>query len=201
MDGQPASSSPNRDSRVRVLIIEDNALIALDLETQMEDLGCDVVGVAVTAAQAIDTARRTLPDLALVDLQLADGAGPALRTGCGLYNPERKPAQRHRGGTTCDPSPGDAFEAGAPARTGRCRLAVPETPSANEGSVAKPLPVIFMRSPATAVRRSFALSLGLRANCSSRPTVRMRAVPGLRACCGGALLLESYFGDGCGGWI
>ena len=74
MDGQPASSSPNRDSRVRVLIIEDNALIALDLETQMEDLGCDVVGVAVTAAQAIDTARRTLPDLALVDLQLADGS-------------------------------------------------------------------------------------------------------------------------------
>ena len=55
MDGQPASSSPNRDSRVRVLIIEDNALIALDLETQMEDLGCDVVGVAVTAAQAIDS--------------------------------------------------------------------------------------------------------------------------------------------------
>ncbi|HBM73562.1 MAG TPA: response regulator, partial [Erythrobacter sp.] len=42
-----------------MLIIEDNALIALDLETQMEDLGCDVVGVAVTAAQAIDTARRT----------------------------------------------------------------------------------------------------------------------------------------------
>ena len=74
MDGQPASSSPNRDSRVRVLIIEDNALIALDLETQMEDLGCDVVGVAVTAGQAIDTARRTLPDLALVDLQLADGS-------------------------------------------------------------------------------------------------------------------------------
>ena len=74
MDGQPASSSPNRDSRVRVLIIEDNALIALNLETQMEDLGCDVVGVAVTAAQAIDTARRTLPDLALVDLQLADGS-------------------------------------------------------------------------------------------------------------------------------
>ena len=74
MDGQPASSSPNRDSRVRVLIIEDNALIALDLETQMEDLGCDVVGVAVTAAQAIDTARRTLPDLALVDLQLADSS-------------------------------------------------------------------------------------------------------------------------------
>lgn len=74
MDGKPASSSPNRNPRVRVLIIEDNAFIALDLETQLEDLGCDVVGTAVTAAQAIETARRTTPDLAFVDLQLADGS-------------------------------------------------------------------------------------------------------------------------------
>jgi CheY-like chemotaxis protein len=57
-----------------VLIIEDNALIALDLETQLEDLGCEVVGIAVTSAQAVETGHRTMPDLALVDLQLADGS-------------------------------------------------------------------------------------------------------------------------------
>ncbi|MEE4212330.1 MAG: response regulator [Parvularcula sp.] len=57
-----------------MLIIEDNAFIALDLEAQLQDLGCEVVGTAVTASQAIEIARRTLPDLALVDLQLADGS-------------------------------------------------------------------------------------------------------------------------------
>lgn len=85
MDGKLASFSPDRDVQVRVLVIEDNAFIALDLQTQLEDLGCNVIGTAVTATQALEVARRTKPDLALVDLQLADGsrgqdAASALRT-------------------------------------------------------------------------------------------------------------------------
>ena len=157
MDGQPASSSPSRDSHVRVLIIEDNALIALDLETQMEDLGCDVVGVAVTAAQAIATARRTLPDLALVDLQLADGsrgqdAALVLRSELDVAHNPGEVARRHRGGTTCDPS-WRCFRSRAPHELGDVVSRYQKTHRQTKG-LCQPFPVIFMRSPATAVRRS-----------------------------------------------
>jgi CheY-like chemotaxis protein len=57
-----------------VLIVEDNVFIALDLEAQIMDMGHAVVGLAATAKAAIETSRRTRPDVAIVDLQLADGS-------------------------------------------------------------------------------------------------------------------------------
>jgi two-component system, response regulator PdtaR len=63
----------------RVLIVEDEALVALELEELLLDEGFEVVGSAAKAAQAIDLGRRHRPDLALLDLNLADGlTGPGI---------------------------------------------------------------------------------------------------------------------------
>ncbi len=59
---------------LKVLVIEDNIFIALDLEGQLEEMGHDVVGIAATATKAIEMALKSVPDLAIVDLQLADGS-------------------------------------------------------------------------------------------------------------------------------
>jgi DNA-directed RNA polymerase specialized sigma24 family protein len=57
-----------------VLIIEDEVLIAIDLERLMESLGHRVIGVAPTHAEAIKLARAMQPGLILADIQLADGS-------------------------------------------------------------------------------------------------------------------------------
>ena len=57
-----------------VLIIEDEPLIALDLQELIEGLGHRTVGVASTHAQAVAIAKSTLPGLILADVRLADGS-------------------------------------------------------------------------------------------------------------------------------
>jgi DNA-directed RNA polymerase specialized sigma24 family protein len=57
-----------------VLIIEDEALIALDLEALLENLGHKVIGIARTRTEAVTIARTKLPGLILADIQLADGS-------------------------------------------------------------------------------------------------------------------------------
>jgi DNA-directed RNA polymerase specialized sigma24 family protein len=57
-----------------VVIIEDEPLIALELERIVTDLGHRVVKIARTARQAIEAARRAQPGLILADIQLADGS-------------------------------------------------------------------------------------------------------------------------------
>lgn len=57
-----------------VLIIEDETLIAMELEVLIEDLGHQSVGVARTHAEAIALAKVKRPGLILADIQLADGS-------------------------------------------------------------------------------------------------------------------------------
>ena len=57
-----------------VMIIEDEPLIAMDLEYILESIGHRVVGVARTEQEAIQLASNTKPDLVLADIQLADGS-------------------------------------------------------------------------------------------------------------------------------
>jgi len=56
-----------------VLIIEDEPIIALDLEALVEDLGHRVIGSARTYSEAIKAIGESLPGLILADIQLADG--------------------------------------------------------------------------------------------------------------------------------
>lgn len=58
---------------MRILVVEDEALIALELEYLLEDLGHVTVGVANSSAEAIALGRTMSPDVALVDIHLIDG--------------------------------------------------------------------------------------------------------------------------------
>jgi CheY-like chemotaxis protein len=55
-----------------VLIIEDEPVIAMDIQAVVERLGHRVAGIARTRAQAVREAARTKPGLILADIQLAD---------------------------------------------------------------------------------------------------------------------------------
>jgi CheY-like chemotaxis protein len=55
-----------------VLIIEDEPLIAMDLESLVEGLGHKVVGIARTRAEAVSLALARRPGLILADIRLAD---------------------------------------------------------------------------------------------------------------------------------
>jgi CheY-like chemotaxis protein len=57
-----------------ILIIEDEALIAMDLQSLVENLGHDVQGVARTRGEAVTIAKQRKPGLILADIQLADGS-------------------------------------------------------------------------------------------------------------------------------
>jgi CheY-like chemotaxis protein len=63
-----------RSAAGRVLIIEDEAIIAMDLETMMSDLGHQVVGIARTEKGAVDLAASQSFDLIVSDIQLADNS-------------------------------------------------------------------------------------------------------------------------------
>ncbi|CAM5774761.1 two-component response regulator [Labrys miyagiensis] len=57
-----------------VLIIEDEPIIALDLQTIVEELGHSVAGVARTHKEALAQVAKHSPGLVLADIQLADGS-------------------------------------------------------------------------------------------------------------------------------
>ena len=58
----------------RVLIVEDEPLIALDLERIVTELGHQVTAIARTHKEAIAAIERDRPGLILADIQLADGS-------------------------------------------------------------------------------------------------------------------------------
>jgi CheY-like chemotaxis protein len=67
-----ALSEIENQTRAKVLIIEDEPIIAMDIETIVRDLGHDVTGVAVTRDEAVALAMEMRPGLVLADIQLAD---------------------------------------------------------------------------------------------------------------------------------
>jgi DNA-binding response OmpR family regulator len=75
---------------LKVLIAEDDLMIATMVEEILTMHGYEVCGIARTVTEAVSLGRRCNPDLAVVDLQLADGRlgteivaqlGPAARPG------------------------------------------------------------------------------------------------------------------------
>src|SRR5262245_15561684 len=69
-------------SGLRILVVEDEALIAEELRERLERSGMHVVATADTAAGALDAALATRPDLVLMDIQIhgtADGVDAASR--------------------------------------------------------------------------------------------------------------------------
>jgi CheY-like chemotaxis protein len=66
--------------QVRILLVEDESIIAMDIAMQLRDFGYQVVGHASSGEQAITLAEQLRPDLVLMDVQLKgnmDGIGAA----------------------------------------------------------------------------------------------------------------------------
>jgi len=59
------------NDKVKILIVEDEAITAMDLQDTLEQLGYEVVAVAATGEEAIQYAGQYRPDLALMDIHLA----------------------------------------------------------------------------------------------------------------------------------
>ena len=58
---------------LRILVVDDESLIAMALNDQLEYLGHEVVATASTGPEAIDLARQHEPDLVLMDVHLGGG--------------------------------------------------------------------------------------------------------------------------------
>lgn len=58
----------------KIMIIEDEAIIALDLQSIISDMGHKITGVARTASETVKLFGYEKPDLILSDIQLADGS-------------------------------------------------------------------------------------------------------------------------------
>jgi CheY-like chemotaxis protein len=69
----PAASrarTPGLTAPRRVLIVEDEAVIAMNLESFVEDFGLEVCGKAASGAHAVELAKSQRPDVILMDVNL-----------------------------------------------------------------------------------------------------------------------------------
>ena len=79
--GQVAMLKAADDIRPRVLLVEDEILVAMGVEALLAASGVEVVGVASSAEEAVRLAESEHPDLALMDIRLKgkrDGVDAAL---------------------------------------------------------------------------------------------------------------------------
>ncbi|ACS59967.1 MULTISPECIES: response regulator [Rhizobium] len=58
---------------MKVMIVEDEMLLAMELEIEVEAAGHEVAGIAMNSRQAHDLLAAQKPDFAFVDVQLMDG--------------------------------------------------------------------------------------------------------------------------------
>jgi DNA-directed RNA polymerase specialized sigma24 family protein len=69
-----AQSEIDAELATDVLIIEDEPVIAADIEALVRELGHKVLDIAATRGEAVDAVARHRPGLVLADIQLADGS-------------------------------------------------------------------------------------------------------------------------------
>lgn len=66
-------SAMSHDGPLNILIVEDEVLLAVELQYIVRDVGCRDVGLAMSSEEAVELAQQLTPDLALVDVHLQDG--------------------------------------------------------------------------------------------------------------------------------
>ena len=70
-DTQPTGVRPDRQQAARILVVEDDFLIAMQTEAALAAAGFHVIGTAATAEHALELAERERPALAVMDIRLA----------------------------------------------------------------------------------------------------------------------------------
>lgn len=81
----PEGSLLLRSGGKRILIVEDELLIALNIATVLNQSGYEVIGIAGTMADAVRLASERTPDLVLMDVTL-EGRGDGVETARQLQN-------------------------------------------------------------------------------------------------------------------
>ncbi len=71
---EEAISEISRLIATDIMIIEDDSLVAFDIERLATELGHNVTGIARTRKEAVDIFEKTWPKMVLADIQLADGS-------------------------------------------------------------------------------------------------------------------------------
>jgi chemotaxis response regulator CheB len=66
-----APPAPNENAKPRVLIVEDESVVATNLQYSLSDMGYDVIDWTPSGEEAIDFALREWPDVILMDIHLA----------------------------------------------------------------------------------------------------------------------------------
>lgn len=66
-----AATGRAADAAPRILVVEDERIVALDLASSLSELGYAVAGMATRGEEAIELTRRLEPDLILMDVRLA----------------------------------------------------------------------------------------------------------------------------------
>ncbi len=56
--------------KMKIMVVEDDAIIGMDIEHRVRRLGYEVTGVADNAEEAIELAADSKPDIALMDIRL-----------------------------------------------------------------------------------------------------------------------------------
>ncbi len=74
LDLDSARSTIAQHLRASVMIIEDETIIAMHIQSIVKSSGHSVVGVARTHKEAVALAHETAPELVLADISLADGS-------------------------------------------------------------------------------------------------------------------------------
>lgn len=57
-------------AKAKILIAEDEGIVALDLRTQLRDLGYQIVATVKSGQAAVEQAEQTRPDLVMMDIRL-----------------------------------------------------------------------------------------------------------------------------------
>ena len=69
-----AIAEMERSMAGKVMIIEDEAIIAMDIHSIVSDMGHEITGIARTRSAAVELGSGNRPDLILADIQLADNS-------------------------------------------------------------------------------------------------------------------------------
>jgi CheY-like chemotaxis protein len=121
-DGRATPAGPRG---LGVLVAEDEALIALDLEAALRGLGCEVLGPTPTVAGTLALLAERRPDVALLDPGLRDGwAAPVAQALAAAGVPFAVVTGHVREVVEADPALRDAPRLAKPYRGGDLRAAV-----------------------------------------------------------------------------
>ena len=77
-----ADESKTDEKKYRILIVEDEAIIAEDIQLSLDRLGYDITSIVITGNEALEKAGTERPDLVLMDIMLSgemDGIEAARR--------------------------------------------------------------------------------------------------------------------------